>query len=128
MSVPGSSSARRAGRRWIRLGALLLAAALVPVALAIAPPRPVPVTPTPLVPPLPGPAPPITPPKPCAHFDAKTTARWAHVRGGWSGGDGVFSVAVSPRLTLWLFGDSIVARRGHPGYAFVRNSAVEERA
>jgi hypothetical protein len=60
-------------------------------------------------------------------FDEKATARWAHVRGGWKGGDGVFSVAVSPGLTLWLFGDSIVARPGRSGYAFVRNSAVVER-
>ena len=107
-----------------RVGVLLLAAGLAPVALAIAPPRPGPVIPTPLLPPPPG----AGPPRACAHFDPETTARWAHVRRGWKGGDGAFSVAVSPTVTLWLFGDSIVARPGRPGYAFVRNSAVEERA
>lgn len=52
--------------------------------------------------------------------------RWAHVRGGWSGGDGVFSVAIAQRRVLWFFGDSIVARHDQPGYRFVRNAAVIE--
>ena len=110
-----------------RLGTLVLVVGVVMGAAAAPPRRPVPVTPEPVLP-----GPPLSPvPRPgksCARFDKKTTQRWAHVRGGWSGGDGVFSVALGRGRTLWLFGDSIVARQGQSHYAFVRNAAVEEMA
>jgi hypothetical protein len=110
--------------------ALVAAAAVSRTLAAPPPPRAVPVIPGPIAPP--PPPPPFPPPlpvrTPCDRVDEEATARWAHVEGGWSGGDGVLSVALRRKRTLWFFGDSIVSRRDGGGYAFVRNAAVEEEA
>ena len=34
--------------------------------------------------------------------------------GGWLGGDAAYSIAIDPRTTLWLFGDSFVASPAGP--------------
>ena len=118
-------------RSWLswHLGAVVMVGALAVSATAIPPP------PGPLVPVVPEPARPRSPtlflpvrvcPKPWS-FDRRLTSRWAHVREGWRGGDGDFSVALPRRQTLWLFGDSIVSRPDQDGYTFVRNAAVLEQ-
>jgi hypothetical protein len=111
----------RSRKSW-HLGSVLLLGVVAASAVAIPPP------PGPLVPVVPEPAAPFPgflPIRICPRaFDHQTTKRWAHVRGGWRGGDGDFSVALPGRRTLWLFGDSIVSHPGRGGYAFVRNAAV----
>src|SRR5262245_33553686 len=44
---------------------------------------------------------------------------------GWLGGDGAYSVALSPTRTLWLFGDTFVGspeQQSRDGATFIHNS------
>src|SRR3954447_3319401 len=113
--------------RTIWLGAVVLVGVLAVSAVAVPPP------PGPVVPVVPEPAAPfsgVLPVRVClrrAAFGRRMAERWAHVRGGWRGGDGDFSVALPRKRTLWLFGDSIVSRPAQRGYTFVRNAAVVQQ-
>ncbi|HEY7315537.1 MAG TPA: DUF4185 domain-containing protein [Gemmataceae bacterium] len=59
--------------------------------------------------------------EPAPEWDAKFAGKE-----GWIGGDGVYSVALSPRRVLWLFGDTFlgtVKDGGRSGAAMVNNTA-----
>ena len=66
-------------------------------------------------------------PHPAAEF--KTSPEWDakfQQRDGWTGGDGAYSVAITPERTVWLFSDSFVGkvRDGKRTEATMVNNAV----
>ena len=62
----------------------------------------------------------------------RSAACWPHFpyESGWLGGDGAYSIPLSPTRTLWLFGDTFIGADGQAdreGAAFIHNSiAISE--
>jgi hypothetical protein len=66
------------------------------------------------------------------HAGERSAACWPHFpyESGWLGGDGGYSISLSPTRALWLFGDTFVGADGQAdraGAAFIHNSiAISE--